>query len=79
MGDQLALILIVLSFASLVTAHVTIALALSSRQPRWRAWVALLVPPLAPFWAARSQMRGRATLWVVALVGYVVARVLLGG
>ena len=42
---------LVLAFATLVTVHVAIVLGLAWRYPRWRALAALVVPPLAPYWA----------------------------
>jgi hypothetical protein len=67
---------VVLGFAILVTAHVTIAFGLVRRTPRWRAPVALVVAPLAPYWAWREHMRVRAGVWTAALVVYVVAMAL---
>jgi hypothetical protein len=67
---------VVLAFAILVTTHVTIAFGLLRRHPRWRAPVAFVVAPLAPYWAWRDRMRVRATLWSAALVLYVVAMLL---
>jgi hypothetical protein len=62
------------AFASLVTAHVAIAWGLATEAPRWRALAALVVPPLAPYYAARARMRVRAAAWVCALVAYALAR-----
>ena len=59
-----------LAFAALVTAHVRLLCGLVVRPPRLRALWALLVPPLAPFWAYRERLRGWATIWIVALVAY---------
>jgi len=66
---------VVLAFALLVTAHVAIVVGLSSRPPRWRALVALVLAPAAPWYAWREQMRIRAGLWVGGLIVYVVARI----
>lgn len=66
---------VVLAFASLVTAHLAIVVGLLGRPPRWRAPAALLLAPLAPFWAWRERMRFRAGVWAAGLVVYVVARV----
>src|SRR5690606_27351986 len=68
--------LVVLAFAVLLTVHVAIAFGLLGRRPRWRGLVALLVVPLAPFWAWRERMRVRAGLWAAAALVYVVARVI---
>jgi hypothetical protein len=73
--DVLVLGALVVAFATLVTAHVTLALGLLRRTPRWRAPVALVVPPLAPFWGWLAGMRARSIVWVTAVVVYAVARV----
>jgi hypothetical protein len=64
---------VVLAFAFLVTAHLAIAVGLVAKTPRWRALVALVVAPLAPYWAWREHMRVRAVIWAAGLVLYVVA------
>jgi hypothetical protein len=73
--DLVALVAVVSAFALLATAHVTILVGLARRAPRWRALVALVVVPLAPYWALRDRMRVRAVTWLVGAIGYVVARV----
>jgi hypothetical protein len=64
------LAVLVLAFATLVTVHVTLAIALARRVPRWRGLVALVIVPLAPWWAWQERMRIRGVLWVVAAVVY---------
>ena len=68
--------LVVLAFAFLVTAHLAIAVGLVAKKPRWRALVALVFAPLAPYWAWREHMRVRAGLWTAGLLVYVIALVL---
>jgi hypothetical protein len=63
----------ILGFALFVTAHVTIVFGLATRPPRWRAPVALFVPPFAPLWAVRDRMRVRAVAWLAGAVVYVAA------
>jgi hypothetical protein len=70
---ELLLLVVLVAFASLVTVHVTLALGLSLRRPRWRALVAFVVPPFAPFWGFRERMWVRSAVWVVAAVTYVIA------
>jgi hypothetical protein len=65
---------VVIAFATLVTAHVTLLAGLALRPPRWRALMAAVVPPLAPLWGARSGMAGRAGVWVASAFGYSVLR-----
>jgi hypothetical protein len=60
------------AFAGLVTLHVALVAALLRRPPRWRAGAALLVPPLAPYWAFTAGMRWRAAAWLSMLVLYLV-------
>lgn len=72
--DILVLSALVLGFATLVTAHVALAARLFLRErPRWRGLVALLVPPLAVVWAFRAGWRRTATLWLIAVVVWVLA------
>lgn len=73
--DAVVLIALVVSFAALVTAHVALAFGLTLARPRWRGPVALLVPPLAPYWGMEAGMKRRAALWVTALVIYALARI----
>jgi hypothetical protein len=77
--DIVAVALMVCAFATLVTAHVTLALGLARRLPRWRAAVAFVVPPLAPWWGWQSRMRIRAGVWIAAAVAYAMARALGAG
>ena len=53
-----------------LVAHVTLVIGLLQRRPWWRGLVALVVPPLAPFWGYEAELRGRVTLWVVSLAVY---------
>jgi hypothetical protein len=75
-GDVATVVALVLAFAVLVTVHLAIVLGLLGRAPRWRSLVALVVAPLAPYWAFRAGMYVRAVAWVVSGVAYAVARVL---
>ncbi|MBX3207002.1 MAG: hypothetical protein KF764_18290 [Labilithrix sp.] len=72
MKDIVIVALLVVAFALVITTHVAIALGLAKRQPRWRAAVALVVPPFAPYWGWQERMRTRVALWVFGLVVYVV-------
>lgn len=71
--DMAVLIALLVAFATLVTAHVTLAIGLARRPPRWRAPVAFVIPPLAPWWGWRERMRVRGAIWIVAAVTYLVA------
>ena len=76
MRDLAVFVLLVGSFATFLGMHVAIVSGLSLRRPRWRAPVALLCAPLAPYWALQENMRKRAIAWGVAFVVYAVARIL---
>ncbi len=73
--DLVVMLSLILAFALLVTMHAAIAVRLLLREPRWRGLVALVLPPLAPYWGFEAGMKRMATLWVVALSLYVVARI----
>ena len=72
--DEVVAGALVLAFAVLVTAHVALVVGLAARAPRWRARVALAVPPLAPYWGWGT-LRRRSVLWVASAVVYGVLRV----
>jgi hypothetical protein len=63
---------LVVAFASLVTAHVTLVAGLAARPPRWRALAGLLVFPLALLWARDERMHRRVVLWVTSAAVYAV-------
>jgi hypothetical protein len=74
--DFALLLLPPLALAVFVTAHVALVTRLYAEPPRWRAVVALLLPPLAFFWGKRAAMNGLCRLWLGALVAYAVTLVL---
>jgi hypothetical protein len=53
-------------------AHVSLLGSLVVRRPRYRAAVALVLPPLAPYWAWRAGLRRRVYTWATALLLYAV-------
>jgi hypothetical protein len=63
---------LVMAFATLATAHVALVVGLASRRPWWRAPVALLVLPLAPWWGRTERMHARTLTWLVSAAAYVV-------
>ena len=73
--DAAVLIALVVSFAALLTAHVALAFGLTLERPRWRGPLALVVPPLAPYWGMEVGMKRRSGIWVTALLVYVLARI----
>jgi hypothetical protein len=68
--DKIAVGLLVLSFAALVTTHVALTIGLARRPRRWRAWVAFFAFPLAPWWGWKANMRVRGGLWLAAASCY---------
>ena len=71
--DAAVLAVLVLAFATLVTAHVTLAFGLARRPPRWRGLVALVVAPLAPWWGWQERMRARGVVWLASALVYAIA------
>jgi hypothetical protein len=76
MSDRAVVVALIVSFAALVTAHLTIAVGLLRRAPRWRSPVAFLVAPLAPYWAFAERMRIRGVVWLLSAAVYAVALLL---
>ncbi len=76
--DEWITVALVIAFATLVTAQVTIVVGLFTRPPRWRALAAAIAPPLAPAFGIRAGMPGRAAIWIVSAVGYAFLRWLAG-
>jgi hypothetical protein len=64
------LVVLIVAFASLVTAHVALAIGLARRRGVWAALVAFVVVPLAPWWGWRARMRARGVIWVLAAGAY---------
>ena len=79
MTDERVFLAMVVLFALAVTAHVAIAFGLSRVHPRWRGLVALVVPPIAPYWALRNRMPVRAIVWVAGVAGYLLVRAIYRG
>ncbi len=71
--DELAAAALVVAFAALVTVHVTLVVGLARRAPWWRALVALVVAPLAPYWGWQQRLRIRSVVWIVSAVAYAAA------
>jgi hypothetical protein len=68
--DAAVFVAVTLSFATLVTAHVALAVGLTLRAPRWRGVLSLLVPPLAPYWGLQAGLRVRAACWIGGVLLY---------
>jgi hypothetical protein len=70
MKDGLLVAGLVFAFATLCTVHVAIVWSLLKQHPRWRALVAFVVPPLAPYWALRAGMVVRGGIWIGSIILY---------
>jgi hypothetical protein len=66
--------LLALSLVTFVVAHVSLVVGLALLKPRvwWRPVLALVLPPLAPYWGARHGLRRRTYVWIAALALYAV-------
>jgi hypothetical protein len=71
--DAVAFGALVVGFALLATAHLAIVAGLAARAPRSRSLAALVVPPLAVYWAIRERMFARGVAWSVGAAVYLVA------
>lgn len=60
------------ALAVFVAAHVALVAGLARRRVWGRAVVAMVVPPLAPFWGYREGLRTATIAWCAALVVYAV-------
>jgi hypothetical protein len=61
---------LVIAFALLVSVHAANVFGVFKRRGALLGLGAFLVPPLAPFLAARAGMTTRAGVWVVAAAAY---------
>ena len=64
--DLVVVVLLVGSFAVFWLVHLLIVLRLAQIGPLWRALVALVALPMAPYWALHAKLRVLATLWCFA-------------
>jgi hypothetical protein len=72
--DEIVVCLLIGSLAAWGVVHVLLVSALLSRPPRWKGFVALVAPPLAPYWGSRAKLWVRVTLWCATLVTWLVLR-----
>ncbi|HET9958226.1 MAG TPA: hypothetical protein VFQ61_27215 [Polyangiaceae bacterium] len=75
--DLAFLVLLAASFGAWVATHVALALWLFRQKPRFRAGLALILPPLAPYWGLRGGLRGPALrlslLWLISGFTYLIS------
>jgi hypothetical protein len=69
-GNLGVVVALVLAFATLVTVHVSLIFGLAFRHPVWRAPVAFVIPPLAPWWGWQDGMRARSAIWMIGALVY---------
>lgn len=74
MKDEIVILALLFSFALWLTSHVAIFVGLLTRRPILRAPLALIVAPLAPYWAIREGMAARGLLWTISVGIYAIAR-----
>jgi len=53
-----------------IGAHAALVIGLARAKPRYRAALAVLLPPFAPYYGWHQGMRTWATLWLIALGAY---------
>jgi hypothetical protein len=65
-------VMLAASLAMLIAAHVSLVVGLALLRPRvwWRPVLAVLLPPLAPYWGTRHGLRRRTFLWLAAIALY---------
>lgn len=73
--DERIVLALFAAFATFVTAHAALFFGLAARAPRWRAFVAVVVVPLALYWGVRAGMYARAAVWGLSAVAYIALRV----
>jgi hypothetical protein len=67
---QVVAVLVALSLLVFAGAHVSLLASLLVHAPRLRALVALVVPPLAPYWGWQRGVKVRVYVWATALALY---------
>ncbi|MEO8874058.1 MAG: hypothetical protein ABI461_00605 [Polyangiaceae bacterium] len=72
-------VLLAASLLAFVVAHVALVVGIWRARLRLRAPLALVVPPLAPFWGYELGFTRRAYTWLGALALYMAILVALSG
>lgn len=70
--DLAILLLLWLSFASLVTLHVALSMTVGHRRGKLLGWLALLAVPLAPYLGFTANAKTRSGVWCLLLASYLV-------
>jgi hypothetical protein len=64
---------LLVALGTLLATHLAIVVTLFGRTPRWRGVLALLVPPLALWWASRTERSWLGWLWLAAVATFAAA------
>jgi len=71
--NLLPIVVPALLLGAFVTTHVALSATVAQDRPRWRGLLALIVPPLAPYWGWHANRRRLAVLWILAFLCYAIA------
>ncbi len=71
--DIAILALLLIAFSTLVTTHLALSVLLFLRSPWWHGLLALVIPPLAPYYGYESGLKIGAGIWIGAVFFYAVA------
>jgi hypothetical protein len=63
---------VAVSLLVFICAHLSLLGGLLVHPPRSRALVALVVPPLAPYWGWQRGLKDPVSIWAVALALYAI-------
>lgn len=65
-------VVLVAALVALVVAHAALVVGLARLRPHvwWRTALAILLPPLAPYWGFRHGLRVRTFAWLGAITIY---------
>ena len=67
-----------LSLVVEMAAHLGLLVGIAKRDPRrWRALVAFMIPPLAPYWGWQLGLTRRTHVWLGALAVYAIALIFI--
>jgi hypothetical protein len=69
--DLALLIALVVSAGVLLSTHVALSVGLARLGPWHRGLIALVVPPLAPFWGYHGKLHSRSLIWIIAVTVHI--------
>ncbi len=68
--------LLAAALAVAIAAHVVIVVSIA-RRALWRAPLAVIIPPLAPYWGWQLGLRRRVLVWWAAVLLYALGTIVL--